>query len=528
MLYLGLAVFFELPFNVYSLLNVFTLKGTVVAASWHYCGMRIEVPENKSDRRVIGYTRVSTRAQEQETDALGNHIARLKKAGATEIFVDVASRSKSDREELTKVIDIMKASRCDELLFLRLDRITDSHALLADVISACLQSDIKVRGLDDNIDLTTVGGRLHANILVSLARAEVERLTERIRHGWAHVRAKRVAVNPPFGYCKEGDRHALDHTPYLCMLDDRNTLSKAQIGRGMVESFLKERSLRLALRAINEKYGIMATTYNNRPGKAKNGRVAMEIFRFSPSGLRLWLTNPVLRGHLVYKPRSKDREIIYNTHPGQVLMSESEFLEVSAIIEHNRQMRGGSHSVRFPCSGLVFCSECRGSHYSLSSKRGKTPGRNYYYQCKNWQARTCSQRKSIRMELIENAVIEALCDRASAIADEGSRPITATKPTKLLELEAELASVEGLIKQFGERRYGSLRNELLGQVREFQESMGAHQAKDEGLRELLEVSAADPEYWLSLTKHQQRQLFHALVDAVVILDGAVERVDLKI
>jgi len=499
--------------------------------------MRIIVIPNALEC-IPGYARVSSREQAENSHALEQQIERLKAAGATEIYVDIESRSKDDREELHKVLQLIETRQCKEAIFVRIDRMTDSAVLLEKAIDLCIESGVRVRGLDDAIDLHTTGGRLHARILVTVARGEVERLAERVRHGWAYLRDRKVAMNPPFGYCKVEDRHELDHTPFLCLLAERKELSKAAIAREMVEAYLSQKSLRLALRIINERYGIQTFAHNNQNGKIKGGRVAREMFRFSFGGFRNWLTNPVLQGHIGYlrksDRRSKGRfEIYYNTHPDQRLITDEEAQQVEEILARNKKVRGyGSTALRYPLSGLVFCGACRSSCYSLTGQKnyhrakrlGIPPELNYYFQCKNWRLRACQQKTLIRMEVAEAAVIEALIARTEAIATVAEQPSNAVDPPELQALKAELTYYQ----QAPGNRAAAIVVDLQQQIDQFNRQKQTVSQQHSENRELLLKVFGDRSYWKTLLEEEKLEIYRALVDRVVIRDGQVERVDLKV
>lgn len=481
-------------------------------------------------KRIPGYARVSSREQAQNSYALEQQIARLKAAGATEIYFDVESRSKDDRKDLNEVLHLIETRQCDEAIFIRIDRLTDSSVLLERVIRICLESEIRIRGLDDSIDLHTVGGRLHARILVNVARGEVERLAERVQHGWEYLRKRKVAMHPPFGYVKVDDRHELDHRAFVCLLDGREERSRAQIAREIVEAFLSQKSLRLTLRHVNERYGIQAFSHN------KAGRVAREMFRFSPSGLRDWLTNPVLQGHLGYlrgRKRKGRAEVYYNTHPDHRLISDEEAQQIEAILAHNYRVKGfGSTALKYPLSGLVFCGECRSACYSLTGQnnyhRAKRLGipleMNYYFQCKNWRLRACQQKTTIRMEVAESAVIDALIARAESITTIAEQPVDAVDSPELQALKAELAYYE---QAPGNRAVGIMAD-LRRQIDEFRHQHSVIGQQQLANRELLLEAFGDRLYWQTLPDEEKRDIYRALVDRITVRNGQVVDVALKV
>lgn len=149
--------------------------------------------------KVIGYARVSSREQAENSHALEQQTARLYSAGAMEVYADVESGSRDERDRFNKVIELVKANAIDEVIVTRLDRLTRSLPTLRSVLDVFQKQGVNLRALDDSIDLSTAAGKFHLNMLGALAEMEVDRLSERVRHGWAHLRERKVAMNPPFG-----------------------------------------------------------------------------------------------------------------------------------------------------------------------------------------------------------------------------------------------------------------------------------------------------------------------------------------
>lgn len=476
---------------------------------------------------IIGYARVSSREQSENSHALEQQIERLKAAGAEKVLVDVESGSKDERQSFQTLIDLCSSGVCTGVIVTRLDRLTRSLPTLRQTLADLQSSGVSLVALDDNIDSSSAAGKFQINILGALAEMEVDRLSERVRHGWSHLRDRKVAMNPPFGYCKVDDRHEIDYRPFLCLLDGQKELSKAEIARDIIETFLSQRTLRLTMRAVNQKYGIQ-TFAHNQGIHQKGGRVAREIFRFSPAGLRGWLTNPVLQGHLsylrggLYKGR---HEVIYNTH--EPLITIEEVSQIQSILAHNAQVKGyGTTAQKYPLSGLIFCAECRSACYSLKGGRGKNiPGYNYYFQCKNWRTRGCPQKAVIRMEAAEAAVIDALLQRTEAIAKLAATPEQQTESPELRALRVELAYYQSAPGNRAAAIVADLQNQITALMQQ-----GVQVTKDqEQNRELLMNCFSDRNTWAYLmTPEEKRDVYRALVARVVIRDGQVERVELKV
>ncbi|WP_286393483.1 fdxN element excision recombinase XisF [Pseudanabaena mucicola] len=479
----------------------------------------------------IGYARVSTREQSENSHALEQQIARLKAAGATEIYSDVESGSKNSRPKFKQLIADCKLGRISEVIVTRLDRLTRSLVTLRKTIDQLKDAGVSLVALDDSIDTSTAVGKFHLNMLGSLAEMEVDRLSERVRHGWKHLRDRKVAMNPPFGYCKINDKHTLDHQKFLCLLSDRTELSKAEIAQDIINAFFQERSLRGCLRVINPKYGIF-TSANNNHGENIGGVTARGLFRFSITGLKDWLINPVLQGHLCYlKKRNGQRldrsqwQIFRNTH--EALITEQQSREIDEILAHNRQVRGyGTQAQRFPLSGLVFCAECRAACYSCASRIGTSKTEfHYYFQCKNAQTRSCNNRKLVRQEKCEAAAIASLTQRASQIADIAELPLERVEPVELRELRGQLAVLENLGYN---PAIATAKEQLRAQISNLEYGLTVGANIDTKLRDALIDTFGNPVYFSSLPLDEKKAIYRALIDRIVVKDGGVVSVELKI
>jgi site-specific DNA recombinase len=492
--------------------------------------------------KVIAYARVSSREQSQNSNALEQQVERLKAAGASEVFIDVESGWKNnERPNLNRVMDMVQNKQVSQVIVTRLDRLSRKGLQSFQIFEVFLKAGVTLKALDEPFDLTTAAGRAMAGQLVVFAQLHSDQKAESIQHGWEHLRDRKIAVNPPFGYCKVSEHHELDHTPFLCLIDGQREMSKADIAREIVDAFLSQKSLRLALREINTRYGIQTFANNNKAGQAKKGgRVAQGMFRFSPGGLSNWLTNPVLRGHLPYLRRSGDRSQLHlDTHPQHRLISEMEFREIENIINHNKQVRGyGSTALKYPLSGLVFCGECRASCYSVSgannyhkAKRlGIKPDRNYYFQCKNWTVRSCSQKKMIRMEVVETAVIEALIKKADEIADIAESSGVQENPDtpEIQKLSNQLFQLQEINRISPNDAIKTAIAQVENQITKLRYSLSEKQGENVVSRELLLWAFSDPDLWKDASVEDKKRVYRELVESVVILEGNVTSVNLKI
>ena len=486
--------------------------------------------------RLIGYARVSSREQSENSHALEQQIDRLKSEGCEMIYSDVESGYKGKNYPgLNQVMDLVRSRSVGEVVCTRIDRLSRRGVKSFAIFDEFIKSGVTLRLLDEPTDLSTASGKMVAGVLAVMAQHHSDSKAEAVKHGWRHLRSRKVAMNPPLGYIKRDDRYHLDHAPFVCLLEGQVELSKFEIGRELVAAFLDKKSLRLALRVINQKFGIATFAHNNEPGKAKGGRVARGTLRFSPAGFSNWLTNPVLQGHTPYlrKSNGKHGQIHYDTHPDQRLISDDEIKAINDILKLNKQVRGfGSTALKYSLSGLVFCGECRGSCYAVSGAKnyhkakrlGIAPDMEYYFQCKNWQTRSCSQQTMIKMSLAEESVISALVDRTSEIVNYADRPADIIEPPELRKLREELA----LYKSMPGSRANIIINELQLEIETQRRLLENQNNIYTDNRSLLINTFSEPLFWETVGTDKKRQIYRDLVARVVIKDGAVIDVKLKV
>ena len=132
---------------------------------------------------LIGYARVSTSDQN-----LDLQIDALNKEGCDEIFTDVASGAKTEREGLTKALNY--ARKGDVIVVWKLDRLGRSIQHLIQSVQDLKEREIGFRSLQEHIDSTTSTGTLVLNIFSALAEFERNLIIERTMAGLKAARAR--------------------------------------------------------------------------------------------------------------------------------------------------------------------------------------------------------------------------------------------------------------------------------------------------------------------------------------------------
>lgn len=133
---------------------------------------------------IYGYARVSTDGQ-----TLDAQREALTSAGASRIFEETASGTKTDRAELARLIERLASG--DIVLVTRLDRLARSTRDLLNTLATISDRGASFRSLADTwADTTTAHGRLMVTVLGGLAEFERSLILERTTEGRARARAR--------------------------------------------------------------------------------------------------------------------------------------------------------------------------------------------------------------------------------------------------------------------------------------------------------------------------------------------------
>ncbi|MFN4833191.1 MAG: fdxN element excision recombinase XisF [Pseudanabaena sp.] len=479
---------------------------------------------------IIGYARVSSKEQ-AEGRSIENQIALLKRAGAEEVLVDVESAySGRDRPQFNKLMDLVKSGFVSKVIVCTLDRLSRNEAVMFVAFEDFERSHCQLVSLEENFDLQSPEGRLQAGFSTLMARNYSARLSQKTKRGHKAHRDRNAPYFKLFGYKIEEERYRLDHDPFLCLLQDKSVMTKAAIASNILAIFKDCKSLRRTLHIINSKYGLV--TFSD--GKGKGNRSTRDRFGFSQSGLHSWLTNPILRGHTCYNRGQKQRQhhkhlwdMRIDTHPDDKLISDYEYRELEDIFNWNKIHHGFDNSQRVThvLTGLVYCGECGRSHRIMGSLQRDKVTKLYYYQCQNYAIRACGQKKTIRDIAVEQAAISALVQRAESIAQIAELPAQIAEPLELRELRGQLATLENMAAN---PAIAQAILEIRGQINKMQFGLTVGVQVDSELRSVLLETFQNPSFFATLPDSDKKTIYRALIARVVVKDGEVVGVELKI
>jgi len=478
---------------------------------------------------VVGYARVSTDKQAL-THSLEHQKARLQASGIDVLYYDVDSGKKSSRKEFDKVLALIEEGMVTKVVATKWDRVTRDLDLYLEIQTAVKKNKVKLYFLDGGeADFETAVGRLRSSIEVAFAVHEGEKIIERLNDGFNGRRKREVAwTRPPWGYIIVNDKYEFDQHPFPIKLslkesekaeEDSNTSesaisNKIEFAREVFSYFLKARSIPALQRYLSGKYGLSTNQEDVIP--------ELKDFPISSRGLKQWLQNPVFQGHTAYLKYKKNGgvkspdewEIHLDTHPEYKLITEEEANEIKEILESNAK-KFGQPTATFYLTGLIVCQKC-GRSCSLKG------GNNYaYYGCR-YSSTICDNRKAVRLEIIEKAVISELTKAAIRIS---KTPLHEVNTPDLIAISQQIESLEDLQKM----QFSPIIQNAIEELKKREKILLDEVSKVKQLaRQLLSNPVSRKiNFWYTLNELERKIFYERLISRVIILGGEVTSVELS-
>ncbi len=147
---------------------------------------------------VAIYARCST--AEQNTTAQREELVRYANQRGWQIYKvyeENRSGASGDRPQFQALMSDARKRKIDIVLCLKLDRMYRSTRGMLQTLDEFQELGVEFVSVRDQIDLTTSAGKLMASVLASVAEFERDLITERVRAGVAHAKAKGVKFGRP-------------------------------------------------------------------------------------------------------------------------------------------------------------------------------------------------------------------------------------------------------------------------------------------------------------------------------------------
>ncbi len=181
---------------------------------------------------IYGYARVSTKGQAKDGNSLEAQKKALQDAGASTIYVDAFTGTKTARPEFDKLM--ARIGEGDTLIVTKLDRFARSMSQGSALVSELINKGIKVYILNVGILDNTPSSKLIRNIFFAFAEFERDMIVERTQEGKSIAR-QRVDFREgrPRKYSRKQVEHALEllnHNSYK-QVEEMTGISKSTLIR---------------------------------------------------------------------------------------------------------------------------------------------------------------------------------------------------------------------------------------------------------------------------------------------------------
>jgi DNA invertase Pin-like site-specific DNA recombinase len=448
----------------------------------------------------VGLARESSAVAEKEL-AYEYQIERLKSYGCTWVYGDRVSGTREDRRGLDDALAKIKSGEANELVVTHLTRLGRSVLTINKVIELLKSHGAKLTVLGGAIDISTPEGRSFLQIQAVWGQYEAELGAERQKIGWENSQNKARPRAPVFGYLIKDGRYEPDNEARHCDGRSWNNWELALEILGKVEEL---RSVNAVHRWLHQEYGWMQS--QPRPQRPP----------FTYRGLRNWLGNPVLIGHIVFK--SGVRHLNQHT-PLMNTEKQQRFIQMNTE-RCQPGVRIGDR--RYAYSGLVICAECQTKCVQKTSGSANTKKKYLHYQCPKTKLGLCSNKKLTRDTAIHGALMQALGDQSKAIA-QGLRDIEFPKSNpKILELQDQIARLLPVAAIDDRIKATIVDIELEIQNLQAQPTPASKSQIEDDLKIIEAIQ--DPPFWANLSGRKQGDYLRLLIRQILVKDAAVVQV----
>ncbi|MBW4594588.1 MAG: recombinase family protein [Brasilonema angustatum HA4187-MV1] len=510
---------------------------------------------------VWGYARVSTSEQAEDEGALIKQMRRLRSAGATHIYYDVESRTSDKRKGLLQLIEDINASapgKVSKLLFIRIDRLTSSSMTFYRLMDALKKKGIQPYALDEPFDLSSIGGELTIDVRLAASKYEVKMLAMRVKKERDTRKAnKKPHWNAPLGYVVEGDKYKRDHRPCVCLIEGKEELTRSHLMRVVFNTFLAVSTVSQTARVLHDIFGIQANAVSkatdtrmnlleeeeeitlenvNKPrGGALNLRYPHTGLKWSVSGLRSILVNPVYAGGTLYNTvvRSNGHrkpfdewEVTWGTHEDEAIITREEHERIKAMIRENRNNRWATEQKYLnPFANLVKCAHCGAAYSRQCKKLVKRKGFvRHHYQCSFYRTGACHNGRMISSDELEKQVINHLVHQAERLAGLVEQEVDSSEESPEVKiLRASLNTLEALPSNPAiEKAKEDIRMQIATAIATLDNASKQYLIA----KERIVMAFSNERYWQGLEQQDKQALLKGCVKKIVVDGNLVSAIEL--
>lgn len=432
-------------------------------------------------KRAALYLRVSTDEQAMHGYSIDAQREALTKFAnennyyIVDYYVDEgysARKNYKKRKEFLRMMADVESNKIDIILFIKLDRWFRSIRDYYEIQTILDRHNVAWKAIFEQYDTATASGRLHVNIMLSVAQDEADRTSERIKLIFAEKirRGEAITGNLPFGL----------------MIKDKKVVpdpEKAHIIKEMFDHYQTYQSKQAVIPYLAEKHG----TFFRR-------HVVTSMLR-----------NPLYKGQY--------RDVTDYCDP---IIKPEQFDAIQAITKRNIKQTGTRSIYIF--TGLLRCPLCG---YIYSSAKTKTSENvyNYHYRCNNhYQQKVCTNNKTLGEKPLERYLLDNIeAEVKRCIRNyESNHSIPAPNPVKQ-EREKLLRKMDKLKDLYlndliNKEAYKSDYEIFSRQLAELQEPPEEDVVDVAGLRNFLTLNVR--KIYATLSREERRALWRGIIKEI--------------
>ena len=354
---------------------------------------------NMLNLNSVGYARVSTKSGEQ-LSSLETQKNRLKAVGVDKVYCDVESGRSNDRKAFNELLQLIDKKAIKEIVVTRYDRLGRDATFIDAALVLASKKNVVIRTIDTGIvNVETPAGFLMSRISTSLAEMESKMLSLRVKKAleqkWKDGDMPRSRL--PWGY------HKVEREGKKCV--ELHPIEGERAKELLFE--LKENGYRLNVTLKKFK----------------------DIPLSTPSSVRAWIANPVLRGGMGFEKYAtyKYKRVVWGLH--EPLIMHEDWFVIQRLLDLNKSTWGRSAGVKPKLlTGICYCGECN-HKLGYASRKAKTHQLNLRcntFKCSNYM-------KLVKESLITKAINKSLAKRSGELAS-----LTKEEPPEVIKVRSEI------------------------------------------------------------------------------------------
>lgn len=489
-----------------------------------------------ADDLKIGYTRVSTELKHQDI-SLKRQTEDFKDNGCDLVFIERETGRNSDNRPLyLELINLVKQNKVLEILVTESSRLNRNDAENTYFERLCEIHNTKIIYLNQpELNFDTVSARLLRKEEAIAAEAYSRRLSINIKKGNDRIRKnlKPLSKVATFGYRftqlrdLEIDWVLNDNSNAIITHQDKY-YATGELARFLIESYLEHESQYKAFKLFKDLLSQSEAIATDKRDK---------YLKRSASWFSRWLSDPVIRGHLVYNKYKytyqgnklektvrillpkEQWEIHRGVHPA--LISRAEAIAIDKI-KHNNTNTGWSSSlgklpsdVPVPLSTLLRCNCCKLSFRCQTTKY--KDARYRHYVCVGKKEHRCFNTGISEKKLVKSLikVIGIKAKELTEILYNARLGKQDVRQLKIEELKKESDELLKLHQITGRPSYLTTYQEILDEIKHINSSLSKDIVLNQDKQKVLQ-SLQDEDFWRSMDDVELHNYFRAIINVAWI------------